>query len=135
MTSWSELRRDGLRCDEHAFTHPEEASPAPFLTLRLHGTPGPVVAVSDYMRAVQDQIRPWVPQDFASLGTDGFGMSDTRPAARRHFKVDGPSIATKVLQQLARRGEVDWTAPARAIEKYQLNDVTAGRTGSAGGDA
>ncbi|NLT55921.1 MAG: pyruvate dehydrogenase (acetyl-transferring), homodimeric type [Actinomycetales bacterium] len=135
VTSWSELRRDGLRYDEQAFTHPEEGTPAPFLTRRLHGVPGPVVAVSDYMRAVPDQIRPWVPTDFASLGTDGFGISDTRPAARRHFRVDGPSIATKALYQLSRRGEVDWTAPSRAIERYRLHDVTAGTTGSAGGDS
>jgi pyruvate dehydrogenase E1 component len=135
VTSWTELRRDGLRCDEQAFTRPGEQAPMPFVTQRLAGAPGPVVAVSDYMRQVPDQIRQWVPQDFSSLGTDGFGFSDTRPAARRFFLVDGPSIVTKVLQQLAARGEVDPSLPAQAIEKYRLLDVTAGTTGSSGGDA
>ncbi|MFN0284196.1 MAG: pyruvate dehydrogenase (acetyl-transferring), homodimeric type [Kineosporiaceae bacterium] len=135
VTSWSELRRDGLRCDAQAFVRPGEPAQTPFVTQRLAGAPGPVVAVSDYMRQVPDQVRQWVPQEFASLGTDGFGFSDTRPAARRFFLVDGPSIATKVLQQLAGRGEIDPGAPAQAVERYRLADVTAGTTGTAGGDA
>jgi pyruvate dehydrogenase E1 component len=135
VTSWTELRRDGLRCDEQAFGRPTDAGPVPFVTQRLAGAPGPVVAVSDYMRQVPDQIRQWVPQEFASLGTDGFGFSDTRPAARRFFLVDGPSIVAKVLQQLAGRGEVAADAPAQAVERYRLHDVTAGTTGSSGGDA
>jgi pyruvate dehydrogenase E1 component len=135
VTSWSELRRDGLRCDEQAFMRPSEPAPVPFVTQQLAGAPGPVVAVTDYMRQVPDQIRQWVPQEFSSLGTDGFGFSDTRPAARRFFLVDGPSVATRVLQQLAGRGEIAPEAPAQAIERYRLHDVTAGTTGSAGGDA
>ncbi|MDQ1292704.1 MAG: pyruvate dehydrogenase component [Actinomycetota bacterium] len=135
VTSWSELRRDGLHCDRLAFTCPQEEAPVPFVTQRLAGAPGPVVAVSDFMRAVPDQIRQWIPQEFASLGTDGFGFSDTRQAARRHFLVDGPSIATKALQQLARTGEVSSEAPAEAVERYRLLDVTAGTTGNAGGEA
>ena len=135
VTSWSELRRDGLECDEHAFRHPGEERRAPYVTRVLDGAPGPVVAVSDYMRAVPDQIRQWVPQDFRSLGTDGFGFSDTRPAARRYFAVDGPSVATCVLQQLAARGELAADVPATAFDKYQIADVAAGTTGTTGGDA
>ncbi len=135
VTSWSELRRDGLRCDEQAFLQPGAEAPVPYVTQRLEDAPGPVVAVSDYMRQVQDQIRPWVPGDYASLGTDGFGFSDTRPAARRFFLVDGPSIATRLLLQLARRGEIDPGLPAQAVEKYRLHDVAAGTTGSTGGEA
>jgi pyruvate dehydrogenase E1 component len=135
VTSWSELRRDGLRCDEQAFVQPGSEAPVPFVTQRLAGAPGPVVAVSDYMRQVPDQIRQWVPQDFASLGTDGFGFSDTRPAARRFFLVDGPSIATRLLLQLARRGDIDAGVPSQAVEKYRLHDVAAGTTGTAGGEA
>jgi pyruvate dehydrogenase E1 component len=135
VTSWTELRRDALRCEDATFTHPGEEAPVPYVTQKLDGAPGPVVAVSDYMRAVPDQIRQWVPQQFVSLGTDGFGISDTRPAARRYFLVDGPSIVTKVLHQLAKRGEVPGDVVAKAIEKYRLLDVTAGTTGSAGGDA
>jgi len=135
VTSWAELRRDGLRCDEQAFLNPGSEAPVPFVTQQLQNAPGPVVAVSDYMRQVQDQIAQWVPGDFSSLGADGFGFSDTRAAARRAFLIDGPSVAVKALQQLAKRGEVAADAPAQAIEKYQLLDVAAGTSGSAGGDA
>jgi pyruvate dehydrogenase E1 component len=135
VTSWSELRRDALAADDHDFRHPEEASQVPYVTSALAGAPGPVVAVSDYMRAVPDQIRQWVPQEFASLGTDGFGISDTRPAARRYFGVDGPSIATRALQQLAHRGEIAEDAGEKAVAKYRILDVRAGTTGTAGGDS
>ena len=87
------------------------------------------------MHAVVDQIRPWVPGDYATLGADGFGFSDTRPAARREFKIDGPSIVVRVLQQLVARGEIDPGVPRLAIDKYRLLDVTAGTSGSAGGEA
>jgi pyruvate dehydrogenase E1 component len=135
VTSWNELRRDGLRCDEHAFLHPEEEAAVPWVTQKLGEAPGPVVAVSDYMRAVQDQIRQWVPGDFASLGADGFGFSDTRPAARRYFHIDGPSVAVRALQSLAERGEVDRSVPGEAASRYRLGDVTAGSSGNEGGDA
>ncbi|HEX8495668.1 MAG TPA: pyruvate dehydrogenase (acetyl-transferring), homodimeric type, partial [Actinomycetales bacterium] len=135
VTSWNELRRDGMACDEQAFLHPEEPAATPFVTSSLQDRPGPVVAVSDYMRAVPDQIRQWVPTDYATLGADGFGLSDTRPAARRHFHIDGPSIAVRALQSLARRGEVDASLARDAATKYRLLDVTAGTSGNAGGDA
>jgi pyruvate dehydrogenase E1 component len=135
VTSWSQLRRDGLACDEQAFRHPGAPAPTPYLTRRLTGTAGPVVAVSDYMRQVVDQIAQWVPGDFASLGTDGFGFSDTRQAARRFFAVDGPSITVRTLAQLAKRGEIGADLVAQAAAKYRLDDVTAGSTGSSGGDA
>jgi pyruvate dehydrogenase E1 component len=80
-------------------------------------------------------IRQWVPGDYATLGADGFGFSDTRAAARRAFKIDGPSIVVRVLEQLVERGEMDASVPAQAIERYRLHDVTAGTSGSVGGDA
>ncbi len=135
VTSWSELRRDGLRCDEQAFLHPEEERRVPFVTSQLSGRRGPVVAVSDYMRQVQDQIQPWVPTDFTSLGADGFGFSDTRPAARRFFHIDGPSVAVRALQSLAARGEISPDVAREAAHRYRLLDVTAGTSGTAGGDA
>ena len=135
VTSWNELRRDGLAVDEHNFLHPEEPAQVAWVTSQLQGRPGPVVAVSDYMRQVQDQIINWVPGDFASLGADGFGFSDTRAAARRFFHIDGPSMVVRTLQQLAARGEVDLMWPARAAEQYRLLDVNAGTSGSVGGDA
>ena len=87
------------------------------------------------MRAVQDQIAPWVPGDFASLGTDGFGLSDTRGALRRHFKVDAASIAVTVAGELAKRGEVKPEAMREAIDRYQLADVNAAPTAEAEGGA
>ncbi|MFI7587288.1 pyruvate dehydrogenase (acetyl-transferring), homodimeric type [Spongisporangium articulatum] len=135
VTSWSELRRDALACDDHAFRHPQEEPRVPYVTSALGGAEGPVVAVSDYMRAVPDQIRQWVPQEFVSLGADGFGLSDTRPAARRWFGIDGPSMVVRTLQLLANRGAVPREAVVQAIEKYRLHDVTAGTSGNSGGDA
>ena len=135
VTSWTELRRDGLAADEHNFLHPEEEPKTAYITEKLAGAPGPVIAVSDFMHAVQDQIRPWVQHDFYTLGADGFGFSDTRAAARRFFKIDGPSIVVRALQALAQQGAVDRSLVAQAIEKYRLFDVTAGTSGNAGGES
>jgi len=135
VTSWTELRRDGLRAEEHNFLNPQAEKKVPYLTQKLSGAQGPFIGVSDFNHQVQDQIRPFVPGDYATLGADGFGFSDTRQAARRFFHIDGPSIVVRVLQQLAERGEVDASLSAQAIEKYKLHDVTAGTSGSFGGDA
>jgi pyruvate dehydrogenase E1 component len=122
VTSWTELRRDALRCESRNLLHPGEETLVPFVTTALSGAPGPVVAVSDWMRAVPDQIARWVPApSYTSLGTDGFGFSDTRPAARRYFNVDAESIALAVLSQLARTGDVHPSLPAHAIAKYKLD--------------
>ncbi|WP_240135976.1 pyruvate dehydrogenase (acetyl-transferring), homodimeric type [Streptomyces sp. MUM 178J] len=116
-TSWGELRRDALECDE-ALLRGEQRTP--YVTRALEGAPGPVLAVSDWMRQVPDQISQWVEQDYSSLGTDGFGLSDTRQAARRHFGVDAQSIVVAALAQLARRGEVPASAVKEARERYGL---------------
>nr|WP_283138300.1 pyruvate dehydrogenase (acetyl-transferring), homodimeric type [Rhizohabitans arisaemae] len=124
-TSWTELRREALDCEEHNMLHPEQEPRTPYVSRALNGHNGPFVAVSDYMRAVPDQIAQWVPGDWASLGTDGFGLSDTRSALRRHFHVDAASITLAVLTQLARRGEVKPETLQQAIERYGLrNGVT-----------
>ncbi len=135
VTSWNELRRDGLAAERQAFLHPEQEPREAYLTAKLTGAEGPFVATTDFDHLVPDQVRQWVPGSFSTLGTDGFGFSDTRPAARRHFKIDGPSVVVRVLQQLARDGKVAADAPARAIEQYRLHDVTAGTSGNAGGDS
>ena len=135
VTSWTELRREAMACDEHNFLHADQERRTPYVTRRLQGRPGPVVAVSDYMRQVQDQIAQWVPQQWASLGADGFGFSDTRAAARRFFHIDGPSVVVRTLQLLADAGEVDAAWPLQAAEKYRLLDVNAGASGEVGGDA
>jgi pyruvate dehydrogenase E1 component len=132
VTSWNELRRDGLEVDSHNLLNPTSKKSA-FITEKLKGTEGPVVAVSDFMRAVQDQIAPWVPNDFYALGTDGFGLSDTRGALRRHFKVDAESIAVATLAQLAKNGEIKESVVTEAINKYRIFDVTAADAGNTEG--
>jgi pyruvate dehydrogenase E1 component len=124
-TSYSELRRDAVEVDRHNLLHPEAEPRVPYITSALAEADGPVVAVSDWMRAVPDLIRPWVPTDMLTLGTDGFGFSDTRPAARRHFLVDAESTAVGVLAALAKRGEIDKSVVVEATRKYQLDDVSA----------
>ncbi|MBF0721321.1 pyruvate dehydrogenase (acetyl-transferring), homodimeric type [Sanguibacter inulinus] len=135
VTSWNELRRDGLAAEQHNFLNPSEPAREAYLTEKLKDAQGPFVATSDFDHLVPDQVRQWVPGDYAVLGADGFGFSDTRAAARRYFKIDGPSVVVRTLQQLAKRGEVPAEAAAQAIEKYKLHDVNAGTSGNAGGDA
>ena len=135
VTSWGELRKDGLEVDEHNFLNPEQPAKTPYVTQKLSGSEGPFVGVSDFMHAVPDMIRQWVPGDYATLGAEGFGFSDTRPAARRHFKIDGPSIAARVLQQLENQGKVQKGISLELMREFRLDDVRAGTSGSAGGDA
>ena len=132
VTSWNELRRDGLEVDRHNLLNPLNKKSA-YLTTKLKAYKGSVLAVSDFMRTVQDQISPWVPQNFASLGTDGFGLSDTRGALRRHFKVDAESIVVATLSQLANQGKISPKVVMKAIEKYELNNVTAADPGNTEG--
>jgi pyruvate dehydrogenase E1 component len=135
VTSWTELRRDAIACSEAALLHPDSEPRTPYVTRALSQAAGPFVAVSDWMRAVPDQIARWVPGDYTSLGTDGFGVSDTRGATRRYFHVDAQSVAAAVLGELARRGEVAADAPKLAVDKYQLLDVRAAGAGPTGGEA
>ena len=93
VTSWSELRRDAMT-----------STAVPYLQQALAGTEGPVIAVSDWMRAVPDQISPWIDRPWTSLGTDGFGLSGTREAVREHFGVDPRSIADAVLKSVEETG-------------------------------
>jgi pyruvate dehydrogenase E1 component len=132
VTSWNELRRDGLAVDRHNLMNPSTKKSA-YISERLKDAQGPVVAVSDFMRSVQDQIAPWVEQDFISLGTDGFGLSDTRGALRRHFKVDAESIVVMTLAQLAKSGEVKDSFVQEALAKYRLDDISAADPGNTEG--
>ena len=135
VTSWNELRRDGLAADREAFINPGGEQRQAYVTEKLSGAEGPFIGTSDYDFQVPDQIRAWVPGDYWTLGADGFGFSDTRPSVRRHFLIDTESIVTRALQALAKRGEVDEAAPGQAVQQYRLLDVNAGTTGSAGGDS
>ncbi|MEV7995132.1 pyruvate dehydrogenase (acetyl-transferring), homodimeric type [Streptomyces sp. NPDC086077] len=114
-TSWSELRRDALECDA---AWRRGGKRIPYVTRALAGAPGPVLAVSDWMRTVPDQISQWVPQEWHSLGTDGFGLSGTREAVRRHFGVDPHSIVVAALSALAHSGTIDVQTVRAARARY-----------------
>lgn len=135
VTSWVELRRDGLAALEHNFLHPEEEPAVPYLTRKLADAPGPVVASTDYMSAVPDSVRQFLDKPFATLGTNDHGFSDTRAAARRFFHIDTHSMVVRALQMLAFTGELDGQVAIDAATKYSLLDVNAGTTGTVGGDA
>nr|WP_243710400.1 pyruvate dehydrogenase (acetyl-transferring), homodimeric type [Micromonospora sp. KC213] len=135
VTSWTELRRDAVQCEEHNLLNPGSEPRVPYVQQKLAETDGPKVAVSDWMRAVPDLIARWVPGDYTSLGTDGFGLSDTRHALRRHFHVDAESVTVATLRQLALRGAVPANVPAEAAKKYAIDDVNAAPVGETGGDS
>ena len=125
VTSWNELRRDGLASDRHNLTAPGEPAQVPYVRRALDGRDGSVVAVSDFMRAVPDQIQQWIDADYTSLGTDGWGMSDTRAALRRHFMVDAESITIAALAQLVAKGALPANVVPDAIEKYDMRSIPA----------
>ena len=133
VTSWTELRRAGAAADREYLLDPTAPRRTPFVTERLAGRPGPIVGVSDYVRELQDLIRPWVPGDYATLGTDGWGMSDTRGALRRHFLVDAQSIVVRTLASLAERGEIGSDRVAEAINRYHLTDPSQADAGNTEG--
>jgi pyruvate dehydrogenase E1 component len=119
-TSYKRLREDALAVERWNRLHPTEAPRTPYVTQRLAGVDGPVVAVSDFTRAIPDQISRWVPGDWLSLGTDGFGRSDTREALRRFFEIDHAHIVVGVLSQLALRGEIKPEIVVDAIRRYDI---------------
>jgi pyruvate dehydrogenase E1 component len=121
---WKQLRDEAMECERWNRLHPEEPPRTPYVTEQLRGTEGPVVAVSDFVKALPDGLARFVPQPFVVLGTDGFGFSDIRPALRRHFEVDAAHIVVAVLDGLAQQGEVKAEAVADAIRRYEI-DVEA----------
>jgi pyruvate dehydrogenase E1 component len=133
VTSWNELGRDAIRTEKANYD--DGGDRVPYVTAKLTGRPGVVVAVSDYVTELQNQIANYVPGSFRALGADGFGFSDTRAAARRYLKIDGPSIAVAVLRELAEVGDVPRELGNEAYAKYQIDNVTAGSSGSVGGDS
>jgi pyruvate dehydrogenase E1 component len=115
ITSFSELRREALECERWNLLHPGEPPRVPYVRKLLQGHEGPVVAATDYMRTVPDQIRQWVGGRYVTLGTDGFGRSDARAALRRFFEMDRNYIAVAALKALADDGRVDQATVGRAI--------------------
>ncbi|MFN8036624.1 MAG: pyruvate dehydrogenase (acetyl-transferring), homodimeric type [Acidimicrobiia bacterium] len=120
-TSYKLLREDALEAERWNRLHPTEVPRVPYVTERLVATEGPIVAVTDFVKAVPDQVARFVPQPFVALGTDGFGFSDTRAALRRHFEVDAGNIVVAVLDGLAMQGAVKAEVVAEAIELHDLD--------------
>jgi pyruvate dehydrogenase E1 component len=120
-TSYKALREDALSVERWNRLHPAEAPRTPFVTDALASAEGPVVAVSDYMKAVPDQVSRWVPAPYTSLGTDGFGRSDTRSHLRRHFETDAPSLVVSVLSALAATGDAKPEEVADAVAAYDVD--------------
>jgi pyruvate dehydrogenase E1 component len=120
-TSYKELRREALECERWNRLHPNADLRVPYVTRVLGGEPGPVVAVTDYLKLVPDQIARWVPQGVVSLGTDGYGRSESRAALRRFFEVDAESVALAALSELARRGEIDRGVAAGAAAELGVD--------------
>lgn len=135
VTSWYELRKDAKAAEEHNYLNPTEEAKVPYVTEKLDGQADVFVATSDFEHQVQDSIRAWVPGAYATLGADGFGYSDTRPAARRQFHIDAHTMVVRALAELAEKGRFDKNKVAEAIERYDLFNVTAGQSGEVGGDA
>jgi len=123
VTSFTELRRDGIGVERHNMLHPLEEPRRAYVTEQLKGR-GPVVASTDYIRTFADQIRQWVPGRYRVLGTDGFGRSDSRKALRRFFEVNRHYVAVAALKELADDGQVEPGRVQEAIERYEI-DVDA----------
>ena len=121
VTSYSELRREGIACERWNTRHPLEEQRRPYVGDCLADTEGPVIAVSDYMRIVPEQIREWVPGSYRVLGTDGFGRSDSRRALRKHFEVNRDNIVIAVLKSLADQGAIKPQQVAKEIDVLGLD--------------
>lgn len=119
-TSYKLLREDALSAERWNRLHPSETARVPYVTEQLGATEGPIVAVTDFMKAVPDQVARFVPRPFVPLGTDGYGYSDTRTALRRHFEVDAASIVVATLDALAVQGDVKRETVTDAIRRYEL---------------
>jgi pyruvate dehydrogenase E1 component len=123
VTSFTELRRDGLDVERHNLLHPEQPAKTSFVTQQLAASQGPIIASTDYMKLFADQIRQFMPKgrEYKVLGTDGFGRSDFRYKLREHFEVNKYFVTLAALKALADEGKVPATAPAEAIKKYGIN--------------
>jgi pyruvate dehydrogenase E1 component len=121
VTSFTELRREGMGVERHNRLNVEEAPLQSWVEQCLTPAAGPIVAASDYMRAIPDMIRAWVPRRYVTLGTDGFGRSDTRAALRGFFEVDRFHVATAALKALADDGTIDRSVVRQAIQKYGID--------------
>ena len=121
VTSFSELRREALEIERWNLLHPTDTARVPYVQQLFKDRDGPVIAATDYMRTVPDQIRQWLSGRYVTLGTDGFGRSDSRAALRKHFEVDRNHIAVATLKALADEGKVDRATVAKAIQSLGID--------------
>ncbi|MGM9453886.1 pyruvate dehydrogenase (acetyl-transferring), homodimeric type [Legionella bozemanae] len=121
VTSFNELRRDGLAVERYNAMHPQEKEQKSYVATQLKGRPGPVIAATDYLRIYADQIRPFVPNHYVTLGTDGYGRSDTRERLRHFFEVDAKFIALAALNALVAEGSIDKSKVVDAIKRYNID--------------
>jgi pyruvate dehydrogenase E1 component len=121
VTSYQQLRSEALSTERWNRLHPGEPPRVPYLTRALANATGPVIAASDYMKAVPDMVGRWIGRPFVPLGTDGFGRSDTRDALRRHFEVDAEHIVVATLSTLAQQGQVPAGTVERAIQEFGID--------------
>jgi len=121
VTGYKELYRDALDCDRWNLLHPEDEERVPYITSCFGEDAGPFVAASDYVKALPDSIARWVPGPLHSLGTDGFGRSESRAALRDFFEVDARYVALAALRSLAKEGTIDRKIPAQAIKDLDIN--------------
>ncbi|MBI5619125.1 MAG: pyruvate dehydrogenase (acetyl-transferring), homodimeric type [Gammaproteobacteria bacterium] len=121
VTSFNELQRDALACERWNRLHPEAAPRRPYLQQALVGEEGAFVAVTDYMKSYAGAIAPWVPGEFVALGTDGYGVSETREALRRYFEVDPAHIVLAALDGLKRRGAATGAEMAEVIREFGID--------------
>lgn len=124
VTSYNELRRDALRVERWNRLHPAEAEQKPYIVQALEKNDGPIIASTDYMKIVPDQLAPWLNGRLVSLGTDGFGRSDNREYLRKHFEINAASIVAATLSKLARDGKFNAKKAAQAIADLGLNPET-----------
>jgi pyruvate dehydrogenase E1 component len=121
VTSFNELRRDGLAVERWNTLHPEAPQQVCYVTQQLSAQKGPVVAATDYIRSYADQIRPFVPNSYRVLGTDGYGRSDMRSQLRKFFEVNRYYVVLAALKSLAEQGELDVDVVTQAIKKYKID--------------
>ena len=121
VTSYQMLRKDALECERHNRLHPTAEGKLPYVQKVLGGTPGPIIATSDYLRTLPEQVAPYLGGRLTALGTDGFGRSETRPALRRFFEVDAEHVAVAALAALAERGDLPRATVAKAVTELGLN--------------
>jgi pyruvate dehydrogenase E1 component len=120
-TSWQLLRNEALDAERWNRLHPTQPPRVPWITEQLGGGNGPVIAVTDYLKAIPDQVARFVPGPFVPLGTDGYGRSDTRQALRRHFETDAGHVCVAVLSGLAQQGVLSGADVAEAIDLYAID--------------